>query len=261
MRAQTALPRLSRGLFRMESDWKDRNLLRDQWWKMLGGRRLKREKKMKTEMPASVSSTSLSRAHRELRRADRRWKRDRYLDVCLAEYEALTTRSTYWIVIQASLWPIAVLFLGLTASAWVNLNHALLVWSGALVVQLVAASWYYGGLEVYNCVRYIEAHLRPHIEELVGREDFFEWERYLAAQRGNRPLWFEEMTVGRGCAIGLLLVAWLRWPLDPGDRYGLSLNLAFYPLVASAMLRHVRTRQMFFTPTRVSWIVSEHAGG
>src|SRR5712664_1422407 len=78
----------------------------------------------------------------------------------VAEYTTLTTRSTYWMLIQSGLWPRLVLFLTTV-------------------------------VEQYKNILYIERHLRPLIERTTGKRDFWQYERWLEGERGGSQSWFE----------------------------------------------------------------------
>src|SRR5438046_743090 len=110
----------------------------------------------------------------------------------VAEYQTLTTRSTYWMTMQFGLVPVLGIFLAFVAQAWSTFSHLKLVWSCVFVVEAVVVQWYQAGLEQYYNIRYIETTLRPKLVKLLGPSDFWAYETYLKSQRNNGSVvWWE----------------------------------------------------------------------
>ena len=63
-----------------------------------------------------------------------RYSPERLLQIHVAEYNAITNRSTYYITIAASFWPVLLLVLTILVAVWNTLSHALLIWTAGIVV-------------------------------------------------------------------------------------------------------------------------------
>jgi hypothetical protein len=108
----------------------------------------------------------------------------------IAEYQALTTRCTYWITLQSALWPILILSLGLFAQMENFIEREVIIWCAATVVQVIAIAYYSAMLEHYTAVCYIEQKLRPLVETAIGQYSFWQYEPNLKGQRAQNPaLW------------------------------------------------------------------------
>ena len=167
------------------------------------------------------------------------------LQLHLAEYQALTTRNTYWITLQFALWPILLIYFALVAQVWNSMARGLLVWGSGLVTQTVVLTLYWTGFEQYNNIRYIERELRPLVNKLVGNRQFWRYERYLKPQRTS---WYMlgECAPSLLTFIGLVVVARLRIPWLRSDYYWALCNASLYVVVAVTTVHLIRTRRDFF---------------
>ena len=160
------------------------------------------------------------------------------LDLHLAEYEALTTRATNYIVMGTIIWPLMVSFVGFLAVVWEHLTpdqsceygFFIVIWCGTLGIQLALILWTFLVCEQYKLVLYIEKELRPRVSNLVGDENFWLYERKLRKQpRINK--WFE-LTTDFWIFIFILAVVIFRLITSHEfvywDWIGLSLNLAVF---------------------------------
>src|SRR5437868_4189465 len=88
----------------------------------------------------------------------------------IAEYQALTTRGSYWIILQASLIPIVPIYLALAVEVWKSgtIVREVVIWIAVAGLQLIGIVWGQTLVEGYNVVRYIECYLRPLIDKEVG---------------------------------------------------------------------------------------------
>jgi len=175
------------------------------------------------------------------------------LDVHLYEYQTLTTRATYYIVMGTSTWPLIISFIGFLATVWHNLPEQessrygffLFWWIGALGAQLALIFWTFLVCEQYKTILYIETRLRPLVQDLVHTADFWLYEQKL---RGRTRLkkWLELQTelwmFVAILAIALYRVLWFH-RFDLFDWVGLAMNLVvLVPLSllarSAAKIRH-----------------------
>jgi hypothetical protein len=126
------------------------------------------------------------------------------VQVHLGEYQALTTRNTYWITLQYACWPILLVYVALAGQFVKVLDREVLIWGSGFVVQLVVVSWYQAAQEQYRNVIYMETQLRPLLQRLLRSSNLMGYERFLARQRSDGPLWYE---VWPAIANALLFVA------------------------------------------------------
>ncbi|MGA3288141.1 MAG: hypothetical protein ABSD46_12025 [Bacteroidota bacterium] len=114
-----------------------------------------------------------------------------------AEYQMLTTRCTYWIIMPTALWPILIgtLLLMTQVQALVK-KPEILVWGAAILVQFVVLIHYETIIEVYRAVFYIEKVLRPRITDLLGDRPYWGYESYLSKFRSKEPLLWEYWPFG-----------------------------------------------------------------
>jgi hypothetical protein len=175
------------------------------------------------------------------------------LDVHLNEYQALTTRATYYVVMSTAIWPLIFLYLGLLATAWQHLPEAestkfgfpLMVWGGGLGVQLALVIWTFLVCEQYKMTLYVEVVLRPLVQGLVGTPGFWKYEQKL---RGRTPLlrWLElqtELWVFALMSAAVLLRILLFHGMALLDWIGLALNMVVLVAlvlmaVSAAKIRH-----------------------
>ena len=179
----------------------------------------------------------------EIRTSDQRLQA--LLQLYIAEYQALTTRNTYWITLQYALWPILILSLALLAQVPSLLPKQVLAWSAAVIVQVIVVAYYGAAYETYNNVRYIEHELRPLVRAIVGGSPFWNYERYLKQRRALAPAWWEYgpiiLSVGAPSIVG-----WARLPWSVSDYVWFAATLIGVILSASLARTIVRTREDFF---------------
>ena|ERR1035437_976036 len=143
---------------------------------------------------------------------------DRFLQLHIAEYNALTTRSTYYITISASLVPVIVIFLALVAQMWSNpySKHALLIWPTGVAIQFFLLAMIANAQVQYQNIKYIEKVLRPLIGPLLQPPSgFWRYERYLSDQRRGAQWWEYTPAVGAAVTVGAAIAGRL---LDPAQR-------------------------------------------
>ncbi len=187
---------------------------------------------MGVEMPIIKCSADLETvgSQRELvmeRRGD-------LLQVHLAEYNALTTRATYWLTLQFAIWPIVVGLWGLLALIWGKLPDAIVLWCGVCLSQAFGLMWYGMIIEIYRAARYIERDLRPMVKVAIGDcPGFWTYEQRNREDRGELlPLvWEWPIAIGAIIIVGSITV--LRFPSWGASDYFASV---FNGVLALAMV-------------------------
>ena len=165
------------------------------------------------------------------------------LQVHLAEYQALTTRNTYWMTLQYALFPILLLFLAIVAQMWGTFDHKLLVWVSVCAIDAIFFSHYQAGWESYNNVLYLETRLRPEILELLGNGELLGYEDFLKAQRGP-VVWWEVPAAAASVAL-LAIASFCERPLSSTDDVGIAIGVLLTVAVVWSAARMVRTRHRF----------------
>jgi hypothetical protein len=128
----------------------------------------------------------------------------------IAEYQALTTRGSYWIVLQFGLIPVVPIYLTLAVGVWVSnvIIKEVVIWSTLAGLQIIALLWAEALVENYTAVRYIECYLRPRISDGLDTSMFWGYEPYLVLNRVANAGWFELMlpAVGTIVLIGIFIM-------------------------------------------------------
>lgn len=172
---------------------------------------------------------------------------DRLLQAHLAEYNALTTRCTYWIALEYGLWPLVAIVLALVAQVWNTLPHGFLLWGSAVLVQLIMLAFNQTLREIYSAVRYLERQVRPAVQTLTGEPSVWGYETYNATQRARAAVWWEyAMPVALLSA--LITVTWGRFPLATLDIAGLVVNALFFAVIVAQTIGIIRIRHEFSPP-------------
>src|SRR2546423_8788156 len=87
------------------------------------------------------------------------------LQLHIAEYEALMTRTSYALLIQAGLLPIIPVYLYLITQVPPKMfDQGFLIWISLVGSQVIATVWSNNLGEHYNVIKYLECSLRPKIE-------------------------------------------------------------------------------------------------
>ena len=154
----------------------------------------------------------------------------------LAEYQALTTRASYWMVLQISLLPAVPVYILLTYQAYQVSNSSrakqLLIWSTLAVLHLVALLWTNMMLEQFALVRYIECYLRPRIKDAINTHRFWLYEPYLVKHRPINPsVGNYSIAILSFVVMGMLLTCRLLSDFSRWDAGGLIVNLALSAVV------------------------------
>jgi hypothetical protein len=142
----------------------------------------------------------------------------------LAEYQALTTRASYWIVLQFSLLPAVPVYIVLAYQAWQSGSikiKEIVVWSTLAVLQLVAMLWSNTMLEQFAIVKYIECYLRPQI----GKELFWGYEPYLVKHRAIKSTWGNYSIPSLGLIVLVIILIPRFHEFSLWDAGGVTINL------------------------------------
>jgi hypothetical protein len=140
----------------------------------------------------------------------------------LAEYQALTTRITYWITLQYSTPAITGGALLLLAGTRGLFPPVFSIWAATIIIEVGIGAYFYTIYEMMNNAKYIECELKPKILTSTSRDSFWSYERYRKGNHVYSPAGIYIMTLP---SIGLPFVAlWLHWlywrPLSWGDFVG-----------------------------------------
>jgi hypothetical protein len=112
-------------------------------------------------------------------------QRQMLLQLCIAEYQALTTRASYWIVLQIGLLPVVPVYLVLAVTVWQSgvIVREVVAWTTLVGLQMIALLWSQALLEQFAIVKYIECYLRTVIDTLTPSDSFWGYEPFLVTQR------------------------------------------------------------------------------
>ncbi len=118
-------------------------------------------------------------------------ERNALLQLCLAEYQALTTRCSYWIVLQIGLLPVVPVYLVLAVTVWQSgvIIREVVLWTTLAGLQLIALLWAQTMIEQFAIVKYIECYLRRILETVVDGDLFWGYEPYLVMHRPVKSIY------------------------------------------------------------------------
>ena len=134
------------------------------------------------------------------------------LQLHIAEYQALTTRCTYFIALHIGLWGVVVSAIVFTIQQWFGSRNALFLWVGAAGVQALLHLWTTILEEQYIATSYIENHLRHSIVSTVPNLPLRSFWRYevVASHRTLHENWWGEWITPGLASIGLIIVVVFR---------------------------------------------------
>lgn len=188
----------------------------------------------------------------------------RRLDAHLAEYNALSTRLTYWINLQYVTYVIAAAALGFVGQGWGHIESRQLAWTSILILLILLWALAQTNFEIFSYVVYIETHLRRCLRPLLQDDSFWKFEHYLRNLRQKRFLSYEKnfgLVPLFACGMGVAAFVIIRGSLRLG-RASLIPNLiwlgcgAYVAVMAilkfrqSLNLQAQLTEQNVFTRTR-----------
>ena len=108
------------------------------------------------------------------------------INLHIAEYQALTTRCTYWITMHFALLSVIPIYLTVVAAIWFSgssIDRRLLFWGSGLILQTLGWIWMQTQGEQYLAVLYMEEVLRPAVKRVINKNQFWCYEPYLAKLR------------------------------------------------------------------------------
>lgn len=146
------------------------------------------------------------------------------IDLHIAEYNALTTRCTYFTNIQNLVLSVLVIWLTVMIGLWIKNPTYYISWGtilGSQIFGVISAVLLY---EEYNIIRYLESELIPKIETLIPKKQFWQYQTFLITQRKESYKIWEFGTVIFTVMI-IIGISLSRIPWELGDLFGLILNL------------------------------------
>jgi hypothetical protein len=123
--------------------------------------------------------------------ASQRVSTEKIVEVHIAEYQAITSRSSSLIIIASSIWPMLIVLLSVIAYAWTPQRSPYLVWSICAIGEFSLFYWAENSWQQMNNIRYIEKFLRPKLEVALSTQRFWHYEQYLHNQRTAALQWWE----------------------------------------------------------------------
>jgi hypothetical protein len=162
--------------------------------------------------------------------------RDALLNVHIAEYEAMTTRCTYFMALQMGLWPLLLLFWPLLAQVRGAVPNRTLVWLGLLGSQIVLFMYLHLLGEQYLMLVYIENNLRDRVSALIPGTVFWNYERFLPKQRSRTGASTHRLLTYAMIAFVALVIV-VQWPFAWSDApYGIA-NLVVATVIVHKVVR------------------------
>ncbi|MFL6237301.1 MAG: hypothetical protein ACJ76N_29515 [Thermoanaerobaculia bacterium] len=194
--------------------------------------------------------------------------RNALLQVHLAEYQAITTRNTYWLTLQYALFPILGAAVAVLAQMWNqfgndpsfgSLPHRIIIWLVIAFANVIMIAHTEVGWESYDNVVYLERKLRPKIISLTegADEDSEEaplgYETYKGNLRGKGPKFWEVpapiVSVGLLIAVLFLFCAVYHWTWT--DVGAATINAGLSYRLTQVTLKMIRRRQAIGRAERV----------
>jgi hypothetical protein len=134
------------------------------------------------------------------------------LQLHIAEYNAITMRSTYMITLQYSLLPVFLIYVPVVFEfrrrMKDRIRRELTLWGGYAGILIFGHVWAENLWQQYNNIRYIETELRNDIEPLTSGSRFWCYEPFLAGQRGSGILWWEWVVPILSLVVFILIVVY-----------------------------------------------------
>lgn len=165
----------------------------------------------------------------------------------LAEYNALTTRCTYFTNIQNVLLTAVVIWV--TGGLLVSWNHEpvfIFRWGilfGMQIIGIISAQLFY---EENKIIRYLESELKPAIKRLIRSDRFWKYQLFIAKQRSDKfVIWeYSGVIIGAAVVAVIAITRLSKWVL--GDFIGLLCNIALLVIYMVMTSYAVKTRKQFW---------------
>ena len=185
--------------------------------------------------------------------------RNALLQAYLAEYQAITTRNTYWLTLQYALFPILGAAVAVLAQMWNqfgndssfgSLPHRIIIWLVIVLANVIMIAHTEVGWESYDNVVYLETELRPKIVSLTGVSEKSDetplgYETYKNKLRGKGPKWWELPAPGVSLVLlglGLYLFAYL-YPWTRIEWVAAGMNFLLFLQTVRVAVKMIRRRQ------------------
>lgn len=152
------------------------------------------------------------------------------LQLHIAEYQALTNRASYWIVLQYSLMATVPVQLGIAFGAWqvteIRAKEAI-IWITLALLQFIALLWALTLVEQFSIVMYLECYLRPQIKDALASDKlFFGYEPYLKIHRPYNHYWGHYFIPSLTLIVLVITTAIRYQSLTQWDIWGMAANAA-----------------------------------
>jgi hypothetical protein len=173
----------------------------------------------------------------------------------IAEYNALTTRNTYWTTIQVAIWSVILLYITVAVMVWVYTWQSkpyfevYIVWGSGIVIQLALATLNFTVQEIYRNVLYIECHLRSTINNIIGEKPFWKYESFLAKNSNKTPTWTDWVATASFLATLVVTTSIRHVFWRKAELLGMFANLPFSVFLILQSLATVKLRKRFESPT------------
>jgi hypothetical protein len=171
------------------------------------------------------------------------------INLHIAEYQALTTRQSYWMILQISLVPIIPIYLALAVDTWKRgtIPGRIILWATFAGLQLLGYLWAQAMVEYYTSVKYVECVLRPLIKDALKSNLFWGYEPHLSAHRHTTPLFWELFFPAIGVLLFVVISGLRYWRFDGGsvfwDLCGAVINLMLLVALWSHCVMAIRIRR------------------
>jgi hypothetical protein len=173
---------------------------------------------------------------------------EKQIDLHISEYNALTTRHTYYINMQIGLLAAGIGAGLIVVSIWKENYSFIFIWGLILIWQIINFLFVFNVYDSYRIVAYIESVLKPKIRDLINNSNFWEYETVLSKNRGMGHRFLELSNV---LVIFLIILFgvlyrfcnWLLW-----DWIGLIINfiLLIFPTRLTILSMKIRKNNWIF---------------
>jgi hypothetical protein len=214
--------------------------------------------KAATQKPTQGFGKTVMSAEARPQLATSRLDTDRLLQLHIAEYQALSARSTNWTSLQYGLAGFTVAALALLIANLHLISTRFTIWAVALLYQSVMLAQILVLSMLFNNVRYIECSLRPTIQELIAsagdpaltskvqERSFWRYEHYMKSHSPYQPV--ADYLLAPQSLIALLVAAWFRrkaW--SRSDWFWLALSLGAFVLSLTLTSGMIDAHRAFLT--------------
>ena len=115
------------------------------------------------------------------------------LQLHLAEYQSLMARGTTFLTLEPGIWVLVALLLSFLPSYWKVMPHYIVIWGALAGVQILVIVLQNTLHDHYVSVQYIDNCLLSKVASLVGTNQFWKYESFLAKHRPKSQPWYFEL--------------------------------------------------------------------